>query len=61
MCNVERGPEHEQTGGFSIADLRILELNLTERKVPSSTSHRMFMPANVYRDFYRSTFVYNPV
>jgi hypothetical protein len=56
VCNVEWDPEHERTAGFSTADLQILEFNLTERKVPGSTSDRLCMAANVYRNFYRSKF-----
>jgi hypothetical protein len=33
MCNVERDPAHEQTAGFSVAELQILEFNLSERSV----------------------------
>jgi hypothetical protein len=58
---VEQDPEYEQTGGFSTAELQILEFNLTERKVPGSTSDRVCMPANLYRDLYRSEFVCKPV
>jgi len=50
-----------KTAGFSTAELQILEFNLTERKLPGSTSDRVYMPANVYSDFYRSKFVCKPV
>jgi hypothetical protein len=53
--------KYEQTAGFSTAELRILEFNVTERNVPGSISDRVCMPANVSRDFYRSKFVCKPI